>query len=154
MAIALIGLGSNLGERKHHLESAIEQIRQLSQTEVLAVSRWHETEPVGGPPQGKFLNGAAKIETALSPESLAKELQQIERSLGRPPERIRWGPRVIDLDLLGYEDRVIQGDRLTVPHPRLQERPFVLLPLAEVAPEWRHPLLQKNAREMLADLPA
>ena len=149
MAIAFIGLGSNIGDREAHLASALEEIRRLPGTQLMKSSAWIETEPIGGPPQGKFLNGAAAIETGLPPETLLHYLQKIEQKLGRPLKRIPWGPRVIDLDLLTYKDLLLKTPELTLPHPRMQERPFVLIPLAEIAPTWRHPQLGKSAYQLL-----
>ena len=139
MAVAFVALGSNLGRREENLRLAVEKLRALPGTQVVRVSCWIETDPVGGPPQGKFLNGAAELETRLVPRALLAELQKIERELGRPEPHEQWGPRVIDLDLLSYGDLVLDEPGLTLPHPRMQERPFVLIPLAEIAPGWRHP---------------
>jgi len=139
VATAFIGLGSNMGDRAGHLRAALERLAQLPQTRVIRCSSWHETAPVGGPPQGMFLNGVARIETSLKPKDLLERLQLIEEELGRPRERVQWGPRVIDLDLLDYDGLTLNLPGLELPHPRLRKRPFVLIPLAEIAPEWRHP---------------
>jgi len=139
MAVAFIGLGSNLGDRAENLRLALEKIGKLPKTRVVKSSTFHETDPVGGPPQGKFLNGVARIETSLKPKDLLERLQLIEEELGRPRERVQWGPRVIDLDLLDYDGLTLNLPGLELPHPRLRKRPFVLIPLAEIAPEWRHP---------------
>lgn len=147
----MIGLGSNLGNRNQNLNQAIDQIRLIPQTKLITVSRFHETDPVGGPPQEKFLNGAAILETALSPQDLLKGLLAIEQQMGRPASREKWGPRVIDLDLLSYGDQILHLPGLEIPHPRMAERPFVLIPLAEIAPEWKHPILKKTALELLRD---
>lgn len=151
MAIALIALGSNLGNRQLQLDLAVEKIRLIPQTTLIAHSKWHETDPVGGPPQGKFLNGAAMLETSLPPQDLLQALLAIETQLGRPASREKWGPRVVDLDLLSYGDQILQLPGLEIPHPRMAERPFVLIPLAEIAPEWKHPILKKTAMELLRD---
>lgn len=150
-SIVFIGLGSNLGDRNKNLNQAIDQIRLIPQTKLITVSRFHETDPVGGPPQGKFLNGTAMLETALPPQDLLQALLAIETQLGRPASREKWGPRVIDLDLLSYGDQILRLPGLEIPHPRMQERPFVLIPLAEIAPEWKHPVLNKTALELLSD---
>jgi len=152
MATAYIGLGSNLGDREATIRAALDRLRAHPHIEVTAESRLIETEPVGGPPgQPAFLNGAAAVETDLAPHALLDALKQIEHALGRRP-RERWGPREIDLDLLLYGDRVVETERLTVPHPRLSERRFVLGPLAEIAPDARDPVTGRTAGEMLAAL--
>ena len=150
MATAFIALGSNIGDRETLLQSALQHLACLPYTQVVRTSRWQETEPAGGPPQGKFLNGVAEIQTGLSPQNLHAHLQRIERALGRPAVRERWGPRPIDLDLLAYDDIVLETPELVIPHPRMQERPFVLQPLSEIAPDWKHPTLGKTAMELLA----
>ncbi|MBI3318191.1 MAG: 2-amino-4-hydroxy-6-hydroxymethyldihydropteridine diphosphokinase [Candidatus Omnitrophica bacterium] len=152
MATALIGLGSNLGDRETLLQQALEEIRRVPRTKLLKVSRLVETEPVGGPPQGKYLNGVAKLSTELPPEELLAALQGIERRLGRPMNRPRWGPRVIDLDLLSYDEAVLQTPSLILPHPKMQERLFVLVPLSEVDPHWKHPVSGKRVEELLREL--
>ncbi len=153
MPDVFIGLGSNLGDREAALTSALEAIRELPETRLIRSSSWMETDPVGGPPQGMFLNGVVQIETTLSPEQLLDHLQRIERELGRTEEKIRWGPRVIDLDLLTYSDLTLETPRLTLPHPRLHERSFVLVPLSHIAPDWCHPRLKKSASALLKALP-
>src|SRR5262245_8677284 len=126
MPTALIALGSNLGDRAATLARAVELLRVAAEVRVAAVSRWHETEPVGGPAgQGPYLNGALRLETSLAPEDLLTVLQRIETELGRTRTE-RWGPRTLDLDLLLYDDVTCNTPRLTLPHPRLAERRFVL----------------------------
>src|SRR5260221_497271 len=134
MAAALIALGSNLGDRQRNLDDTIAQLAAQSGIHHVAKSRWHATRPIGGPPgQREFLNGAALIETTLSPEQLHAALKQIEAAAGRNRGE-RWAPRTLDLDLLLYDDRVIDTPDLTVPHPRMAFRRFVLEPAAEVSP--------------------
>lgn len=154
MATAYIGLGSNLGPRAQSLRLALQKIGELPETRVVRSSASRETDPVGGPPQGRFLNAAGQLETRLEPLDLLHGLQEIEREMGRPAEHERRGPRVIDLDLLSYDDLVLTTPELTLPHPRLQERHFVLEPLAEIAPHWRHPILRRRAADLLKELPA
>lgn len=148
MATAFVGLGSNLGNRALHLDRALLHLSRLPKTRLLARSRWHETAPMGGPPQGPYLNGVAQIETQLMPEELLAHLKELERALGRKPSEERWGPRVIDLDLLSCDDLILKTEALTLPHPHLHERLFVLDPLAEIAPGWIHPVLKKSARSL------
>jgi 2-amino-4-hydroxy-6-hydroxymethyldihydropteridine diphosphokinase len=132
---ALVGLGSNLGERAAHLDAALAALADTGGVEVLAVSSYHETEPVGGPPgQGRYLNAVAEIETTLTPRQLLARLQEIERQRGRDRGReVRHGPRTLDLDLLTFGRRRFEDPDLIVPHPRMAERAFVQAPLAELA---------------------
>ncbi len=152
MAIALVGLGSNLGDRQARLSRAVDELRRFPQTTLLALSPWLENPAVGGPPQGPFLNGVAQMETRLAPRLLLERLQETERRLGRLPGGVRWGPRIIDLDLLSYGDLLLDEPGLTLPHPRLHERRFVLAPLAAIAPGWRHPRFGTTAAELLRRL--
>ena len=133
MTRAYVGLGANLGPREQTLRGAVDLLAATDGVDVLAVSELRETEPVGVVDQPPFLNGAVALETTLSPRALLDLLLEVERSLGRVREE-RWGPRLIDLDLLVYGDEVIDEPRLRVPHPRLHERPFALEPLAELDP--------------------
>ncbi len=148
VAKAYIGLGSNLGDRQANIEAALDCLNPPGETRLLRVSKLTETDPVGGPPQPKFLNGVAEIETELAPEALLKRLVAIEEKLGRV-RREKWGPRIIDLDLLFYDDRVIDSPALKLPHPLIVERAFVLEPLAELAAELVHPVTGRTIREHL-----
>lgn len=145
---AYIGLGSNLGDRRLNLRRALAALDERDGIAVRRVSSFVETEPVGGPPQGPFLNAAAELETTLEPRALLVALHEVERELGRE-RSVRWGPRTIDLDLLLYGGRVIDEPGLRVPHPRMHERRFVLAPLSAIAPDARHPALDATVRELL-----
>lgn len=146
--MAYIGLGSNLGDREAMLEKALRCLREEEALQVHKVSSWYFTEPVGGPRgQEKYLNGVIEVVTSLRAQELLDRLLAIENRLGR--KRIqRWGPRCIDLDLLLYGEEVIKTEHLQVPHKRIPEREFVLRGLAEIAPEVKHPILGKTARQM------
>jgi len=133
MVTCYLSLGSNLGERRENIAAAIFKIKQLKDTLITKVSSNIETEPVGGPIQGKFLNAAIEIQTNLSCRQLLGHLQAIEEELGRV-RSVKDAPRTIDLDILLYADQKINEDDLIVPHPRMKEREFVILPLKEIAP--------------------
>jgi 2-amino-4-hydroxy-6-hydroxymethyldihydropteridine diphosphokinase len=150
--LAAVALGSNLksnfGDREANLLEAVRRIGELG--EVRAVSSFYDTEPVGFLEQPRFLNGALVLDTELDPVSLLRGLLGVERAMGR--ERVgavAKGPRVIDLDLLLYGDWVLWSEELILPHPEMQERRFVLEPLAEIAPEWAHPVLGVTVRALL-----
>ena len=147
---AYVGLGSNLGDRSAHLLLGLSALSRLPQTHLLRLSPVYETEPVG-PPQPPYLNLVVELETELSPRALLGEMLSIERAQGRE-RRERWGPRTLDLDLLLYGDLVLKEEDLEVPHPRLHQRAFVLVPLLDLLPEGRHPLLGQSFRELLASL--
>jgi 2-amino-4-hydroxy-6-hydroxymethyldihydropteridine diphosphokinase len=153
-----LGLGSNLGNRAANLRMAQRLLAPLCRIE--AVSSLYETEPVGGvgPPsseakgQPPYYNAACRAVTGLAPGALLRHLKNVEHELGRRPsdEGPRWAPRPIDLDILFFGDEVIEEEGLIVPHPRLAERAFVLVPLADLCPEYRHPTLGRTVLEMLA----
>ncbi|HVM40985.1 MAG TPA: 2-amino-4-hydroxy-6-hydroxymethyldihydropteridine diphosphokinase [Acidimicrobiia bacterium] len=134
---AYLALGSNEGDRPAHLRSAVAGFAEADGVEVVAVSRVYETDPVGGPAQGAFLNAVVAVETTLDPHALLALGQALERRAGRLPEgeRVRWGPRPLDVDLLLVGDLTVASPDLAIPHPRMWERDFVLAPLADVAPE-------------------
>lgn len=153
MAQAAIALGSNLGDRDAHLSAALDAIAALPGTRILAVSDFVNTDPVGPLPQPAYLNAAALIFTPLEPRALLAALLLIERSHSRDRSREqRWGPRTLDLDLLLYDDRIIDEPGLTVPHPRLHERAFVLIPLAQIAPGLFVPTRGRTIGALLAEL--
>lgn len=150
--IAYLGLGSNLGDRKKNLEIAHEKLSQHPNIRITASSSFYETEPVGYLDQDWFINQAIEIETSLSPIKLLETTQGIEEGLGRE-RSIKWGPRTVDIDILAYEDRIMNTPVLKLPHPSLHERRFVLVPLEEIAPAFLHPVLDKSISKILIDTP-
>lgn len=142
MATAYLGLGSNLGDRLATLQRAVELLGARPGLQVVASSRVWETDPVGGPPQPDYLNAVLRVRTDLEPLELLAACQHVEAALGRVRD-VRWGPRTIDVDLLLYDDRQIDEPTLTVPHPRMLQRGFVLLPLLELDPD---PVLPDGTR--------
>ncbi|MFQ3599078.1 MAG: 2-amino-4-hydroxy-6-hydroxymethyldihydropteridine diphosphokinase [Chloroherpetonaceae bacterium] len=150
MSIVFVGLGSNLGERLTMLQEAIACISELPTTEVLATSSVYESPPIDCSEQNPFLNAVCKITTDLSPTALLTALKDIERKLGRPERYARWSPRRIDLDILFYDDQVLQQDGLTIPHSEIQHRKFVLVPMLELE-DVLHPLLKKRLSTLLAE---
>lgn len=151
MARAFIGIGSNEGDRLAHILRAVQALRDTPGIAVTRMALVRETAPVGGPPQGLYLNTAVELETSLPVEALLEALRRIEQEGGRKPSRVRNAPRPIDLDLLLYDDRVIKTEVLEVPHPRLHERRFVLEPLVDLDPLLRHPVLDCSMQELLHD---
>jgi 2-amino-4-hydroxy-6-hydroxymethyldihydropteridine diphosphokinase len=147
-----IGLGSNLGDRRDYLDRAVRELGQRPGVRIIKLSSYHETAPVGGPPgQPDFLNAAAEVQTDLPPDALLRTLLDIEQGLGRVRSE-HHGPRTVDLDLLLYGDLALAEPDLTVPHPRMHERRFVLAPLAEIAPHAVHPVFHRTVAELLQDL--
>jgi 2-amino-4-hydroxy-6-hydroxymethyldihydropteridine diphosphokinase len=144
-----IGLGSNIGNREGNLRMALRYLEPLARA--VRVSSIYETAPVGVENQPNFYNCAAEIVAGLQPAALMRHLQNIEYEIGRRPGP-RWGPRPIDLDLLLYDTFTLDSELLTLPHPRLQERAFVLVPLAEIAPDARHPALPGSIAELAASI--
>ncbi len=144
-----LGFGGNLGDRYGQIEKALALVHALPETRVTRISSLYETAPVGYVDQGNFLNGACELETVLSPVDLLKSLLAIEDSLGRV-RTVRWGPRTIDLDILFYHHLIVHQHDLTVPHPAIAERGFVLYPLAEIAPRFIHPEMGCDIAALLA----
>jgi 2-amino-4-hydroxy-6-hydroxymethyldihydropteridine diphosphokinase len=133
-----LALGSNIGDRAAHLQGAVDALSAHPQVDVVGVSRVYETDPVGGPVQGDFLNAVVEIRTSLDPDGVLELAFAIERSADRVRVE-RWGPRTLDVDVLLYDDLARSDERLTLPHPRMFERHFVLAPLADLAPEYCGP---------------
>jgi 2-amino-4-hydroxy-6-hydroxymethyldihydropteridine diphosphokinase len=151
MSRAFVGVGSNLGDRRGLIAGALRMLRETSGLTINRISPIYETEAEGGPPQGMYLNAVWEIETSLDCPDLLRELFRVEQLLGRRRAE-RNGPRTIDLDILFYENRIYRSEELTVPHPRLHRRCFVLRPMADLEPEWVHPGLNKTVRTLLEEL--
>lgn len=149
MALAYVGVGSNLGNRLGMIAKAQKRIEANRFIVIRKASKVYETEPAGYLPQGRFLNAVWELETELPPAALLHELTLVENYLGRN-RGVKNGPRLIDLDLLGYGDFISHQGGLTVPHPRLHERYFVLKPFSEVNPSWRHPRFHCTVQELLS----
>jgi len=152
MKTAYLSLGSNMGDRKQHLDTALAKLA-APDLRVTRVSSIYETEPVGLTAQRWFLNLAAEIETDLFPMQLLSRVNKIERELGRV-RTVRNGPRTLDIDILLYGKAVVRSVKLEIPHPRMAERRFVLAPLAELVPDLRHPVTNQTMRAMLGSAPS
>jgi 2-amino-4-hydroxy-6-hydroxymethyldihydropteridine diphosphokinase len=146
MHTTYLGLGSNLGDRAQNLSAAVKALRP--EVSVIKESAVYETPPWGVEDQPGFLNMAVMAETDLDPDALRQHVKRVEAVIGRTPS-YRWGPRIIDIDILLYDDRVVDTPSLVIPHPQMHKRPFVLVPLASIAPEAIHPLLGYTMRDLL-----
>ncbi|MBN2240135.1 MAG: 2-amino-4-hydroxy-6-hydroxymethyldihydropteridine diphosphokinase [Dehalococcoidales bacterium] len=143
-----LGLGSNLGNRQNNLDYALELLSQ--RMKVIKVSSVYETDPVGKLDQPRFLNMVCQVNTMLAPQELLTLAKGIELKMGRLPKKELNAPRIIDIDILLYGDTTMESEKLTIPHPRLTERSFVLIPLDEIAPDVIHPIEKKTVKELLA----
>jgi 2-amino-4-hydroxy-6-hydroxymethyldihydropteridine diphosphokinase len=147
---AYIGIGSNLGIPKENCTNAIEKISSTKDIKIISKSSFYRTEPIGGVQQGWFVNSAIEIKTDLSPENLLSVLLNLELAMGRIRKE-KWGPRLIDLDLLFYGNLVLENKSLTLPHPEIQNRKFVLVPMSEIAENLIHPTLKKTIKTLLQE---
>ena len=152
MGWVFVSLGSNIGDRLEFLQKAVDALGNASGFKVIAASPVYETEPVGKKDQPRFLNAAVELESLLSPDSILVNLKQIERAVGRTPSQ-KWGPREIDLDLIYVGNLVVKSPMLTLPHPEVAVRRFVLTPLAEIAPDFVDPLRKRTLRDLLSSCP-
>ena len=150
---AYLGLGSNLGDKETYLNQAVEALDETRGCQVEKVSSYLVTEPYGGVEQDDFLNACLCLKTYLSPEELLKRLHEIEQDAHRE-RSIRWGPRTLDLDILLYDDLILETEELILPHMDMENREFVLKPLSEIAPNLRHPILHKTMRQLADQLAA
>ena len=148
MSPAFIGLGSNVEDRVQHLTQALAALKHLPDSHLVRVSSLYETDPVGDPRQGRYLNAVARLDTNLEPETLHQALHRLEAEGGRAGTH-RSGARTIDLDLLYHGDRVFRGPELVLPHPGTPDRLFVLIPMLEIAPEWTDPALGLRLSDLL-----
>jgi 2-amino-4-hydroxy-6-hydroxymethyldihydropteridine diphosphokinase len=149
--VAYLGLGANEGEPRRQLQEATARLAATEEIEVVKASSFYLNPPLGPPDQPWYINAVIQVRTRLAPEELLRVLHRVERDLGRVRGE-RWGPRLIDIDLLLYNGLIISGPDLCLPHPEMHKRPFVLVPLAEMAPQAWHPGLEKTAAELLAEL--
>jgi len=147
---AYIGIGSNLGTPEKNCTKAIEKISSAKDIKIISKASFYQTEPIGGVQQGWFVNSAIEIETDLSPENLLSVLLSLELAMGRTRKE-KWGPRLIDLDLLLYGNLVLENKSLTLPHPEIQNRKFVLIPMSEISESLIHPTLKKSIKTLLQE---
>lgn len=149
MNTAYLSLGSNLGNRGGNLEKALEML-QSGHTRILTFSNVYETEPWGVDGQNKYLNQVTKTETNLEPPELLEFIQEIEEKCGRKRGNMRYEPRTLDIDILFYNSLIMVSEKLIIPHPLIHQRLFVLIPMSDIAPDFRHPVLGKTITELLA----
>ena len=152
--IAYISAGSNMGDRLQNCRKGIEALIEADKSRILAQSRIYKTEPVDYEDQNWFVNMMVKLETALDPFQLLDHIEHIQRAAGRIKDAIRFGPRILDLDIILYDDRIIKSERLEVPHPRMHKRRFVLRPICDIDPAVIHPVLKQEVQILLGQLGA
>ena len=148
---AAIGMGSNLGESLDNLKNAIQTLDEIPGINLITYSNWYRTKPIGGPPQPDYINGCALLKVELTAHKLLEILLETEQKF----KRVRlehWGPRTLDLDLILYDDLILDTPNLQIPHPRMRERAFVLVPLAEIAPDWIDPVSGKAIAKLLEEV--
>lgn len=146
-----LSLGSNLGDRIENVKNALQSLSSSDEIKVISSSSFYETEPMGVTDQPRYINAAAKIETSLTPRALLKEVKSLEKAMGRR-ETFRWGPRVIDIDILLFGDIVVSEKGLNIPHPAMEKRAFVMIPLSEIGSAARHPVTGRTIGEMASGL--
>ena len=152
--VVYISVGSNLGDKLENCRRAIAALAATPKIRITGRSRFYQTEPVDFSAQDWFVNGVIRIKSTLGPFEVLERLQALQRAAGRPADSLRFGPRVLDLDLLMYDQMVLEDPRLTLPHPRMHRRRFVLQPFCDIDPEVVHPLLGKDMRSLLSELEA
>ena len=149
---ALVSVGSNMGDKLLNCRKGIDALTATGNCELIKRSRFYQTEPVDFKDQSWFVNGVFQIRTDLSPWKLFEEIKRIERDAGRKSQIIRYGPRILDLDILLYDDQVIETEALTIPHPRMHKRRFVLKPVCDIDPNINHPVFKRTMGQLLEDL--
>lgn len=147
MSVVYLGIGSNIGDKEYNCEQAVRGLNGTGGIKVEMRSAFYRTKPVGGPPQEDYINGVVGIKTGFSPQECLRACERIEKDLKRE-KSAKDHPRIIDIDILLYDDVILRTDDLTIPHPRMHERYFVLRGLAEVAPDVRHPVFKETIREL------
>ncbi len=146
-----IGIGSNQGKKKENYFEALSRIAKISQTRITKESSLYESEPLGDSKEW-YINGVIEVETAWEPEMFLKKCQNIERAMGRKKVRKRWGARIIDLDIILYDNLKLAGRNLKIPHPEMHNRKFVLIPLSEIAPQLVHPVLGRTISQLMVSV--
>lgn len=151
-ACVYLSIGSNLGDKYRNCLRGIDCLGEQASIKILDVSGFYRTAPVDYTAQDWFINGALSIETGLKPDQLLKTLKQVEQALGQFSKEIRFGPRIIDLDIIFYDTVVLENDELIIPHPRMHKRCFVLKPLCDIGADIMHPILKKTVRQLLSTI--